>query len=203
MRKLADYARSKDNYLIYYLGPNEEYLLQLLLVRPALERHFPGLQLFISCKDHYFPRISGNDRTLPYSQINGQRHCFAHLRELSFDGYRHPVSAILEEAELSDYAAPIPPLLDRSVKCVIISKSLHPVKPLEQGQIHRLLRSARDEGYEVELDKDIDGSGLVVGVESYSLYLAASQGIETRLVPTGFGTRLYEKLFPSQKIMKL
>ena len=50
---------------------------------------------------------------------------------------------------------------------------------------------------------DITGAGVVVGVESPGLFLAAAKGLETHLVPTGVGTRLYKKLCPQGNIIEV
>lgn len=88
-------------------------------------------------------------------------------------------------------------------KCVIITKGTYPTKPLIAKQIDTLKTRAVSRGFEVELDADVVNSGLVMGVESVGLFQAANQGIETALVPTGIGTRLYKKLYPDNAILEV
>ena len=62
---------------------------------------------------------------------------------------------------------------------------------------------ARDEGYEPMVNTDIDNAGLVMGVECQNLFEAAARGLETRLVPTGLGARLYKTMFQNGKVLEL
>lgn len=202
MRGLAEYSQVKDHYLFFYGGPNEDYLLELALIRPYLEDKYPGLKLFIGCKDLHFHVIQGYNHTLKESELRGTRLAFGHIRVIESNGEAHPIERLLNENGLQpSLTAPPPPV--RTTKCLIIPRGNFPVGPLTQRQKDTLIRIAKAEGYEPEESQDVENAGLVMGVESYSLILAASKGIETRLVPTGTGTRLYRSLFENGKILNI
>jgi hypothetical protein len=84
---------------------------------------------------------------------------------------------------------------------VIVTKASYPTKNLEPKQIEILKKIGKDQGYDCELDSDIKGASLVMGVESYKLFEAAYQGCEVKLVPTGLGTRLYKTCYPNLSLV--
>lgn len=50
MLPFPQYAKVKDRYCIHYVGTNDEYVNQLLSVRPAIEQDLPGIQIYICCR---------------------------------------------------------------------------------------------------------------------------------------------------------
>ena len=203
MIELNHYARIKDNYCICYFGSSDEYLVQLKMLRPAIERQLPGLKLYIGCKDDRAFLLGDCERTMKISEVKARRVEFAHMKELKFDGQTHPVEQLLVEAGVKDWAVGPQPQEDHTNRCVIVTKGNYPTKPLELRQRETLKRIYSEKGYEVEFDTDATTAGVVAGVESFSLFAAAERGIRTQLVPTGVGTRLYKEMFPFSELVHI
>jgi len=203
MIRFTNYANICNNYCICYFGYSDEYLVQLKLLQPIIERHMKGLNIYLGCRDEKVGILSGCERILKIADLKVRKDDFAHIRELQYNGSTHPIEDLMKEVGDIDYR--INPSIqgDRTVKCVIITKSNHPTSSLLEKQTKTLSIMAKEEGYSVEFDSDISNSGLVMGVESYGLFEAASRGIETRLVPTGVGTRLYKRMFPNSKVLNV
>ena len=198
--RLDQYATVKDSYALCYLGWSREYLIQLCEVRPFVEQKFPGMKISIICRDDV-DVLDGKDRVFKASNV--QHDQFVHVRKMNYmsDG-KHPVEQLLLECGISECEIPTGDA-PRTVRCVIVSKGTFPTRPLNTKQIDSLRKTAERERYESVLDEDIGTAGLVMGVESLGLFQAAIDGIETRLVPTGVGTRLYGMMFPNGKILSL
>ncbi len=192
MVDFVKFAKISNNYCICYFGYADEYLIQLRLLTPVLEAEFPGLNLFIGCKDDKL-HLLGN-KAMKITELKARKEEFAYIKELRFNGSIHPVQAFLDESKIAHYGVPVGTSV-KTTKCVIISKSQYPTMPLETAQIEKLKGMAKDRGFEPVLDENIDNAGLVMGVESPQLFEAAGRGIETALVPSGHGTRLYKGMF--------
>jgi hypothetical protein len=202
MIRFTDYAKISNNYCICYFGYSNEYLVQLRLLQPIIESKLEGLNIFLGCKNECVDILEGCEKTLVISDLKARKRDFAHIREIRFNGKDHPIEHLMEEADIDHCRLSIRNA-QRTTKCVICTKSHHPTKPLLKRQIQTLKRIAIDEGYEPMVDTDIDNAGLVMGVECQNLFEAASRGIETRLVPTGVGTRLYKRMFQRVKVLDL
>ena len=203
MIRFSEYAKICTNYCICYFGYSDEYLVQLRLLQPIIERKMKGLNIFIGCRDEKVGILNGFDRVLKISDLKVRKDDFAHIRELQYNGETHPIEDLMSEVGDQFWSLNIEAQKERTVKCVIITKSNHPTSSLLEKQTKTLSIMAKEEGYTVELDSDIDNAGLVMGVESYGLYEAASRGVETRLVPSGVGTRLYKRMFPNGKVLNI
>ncbi len=105
----------------------------------------------------------------------------------------------VEDSGVSNLEISITPK-DSTTRCLILTEGFYPTKNLTTDQINKISIFAEKSGYYVEINKEIRGAGLVIGVENPNLFKAASQGIKTMLVPTGVGTHLYKKMFPFNKI---
>jgi hypothetical protein len=202
MIRFTDYAKISNNYCICYFGHANEYLVQLRLLQPIIESRLKGLNIFLGCKDECVHLLAGFEKTLKISELKSRKDEFAHIREIQFNNIDHPIEALMSEANIQDYVVPIEPAA-RTRKCVICTKSHYPTMPLTKPQIKKLKSMAMEEGYEPMLDIDIGDAGLVMGVECQEFFQAAAKGIETRLVPTGIGARLYEGMFQRSKVLNL
>jgi len=203
MLALEQYAKIKNRYCLGYFGHCNEYLVQLRLIKPLLERKFNGLHLYLSCKDECVEYLQGCDNVVPMSSLRHKKIEFAHVKEVRCNGKIHPISLLLQECNITNCAIPIHPPKDHTNLCVIISKGSYPTCNLTQSQIQTLSKIAKDKGYEVQIDGNWQSAGMALGVESIGLFEIASRGLYTTLVPTGIGTRLYENMFPDGKILKL
>jgi hypothetical protein len=186
------YTQVKDNYCICYFGYSDEYLVQLRLLKPALERRFPGLNICFGGKDDKIHLLGNDQPNLKISGLKKERRGFGHIREIRFNGKTHPIEDLLAEAGGTDWAVPVEPQPRRNNKAVVITIGNYPTKPME-GKI-------KLDGWEIEYDGDTSDASLVIGVESIGLFEAAGRGIATELVPTGLGTRLYKLMFPNGRV---
>jgi hypothetical protein len=202
MISFTDYAKVANNYCVCYFGQSDEYLIQLRILKPVLEKEFPDLTIYIGCKDDKTHILKDCNHILKLSELRIRKNDFAHISELRCNGTTHPIEDFIISAGITNFGIQ-PPTPDKTVKCVIISKSFHPTKPLEKDMIDKLKKIAVTQGMYCEIDTNIKGAGLVMGVESADLCEAASVGIETILVPTGAGTRLYKTMFPNIKVLHI
>lgn len=201
MIEFSKYAKIKDHYCICYFGYSDEYLVQLRLLKPVIERHLPGLKLFLGCKDEKWPILGEFEAILRVSELKSRRVEFAHIWELKFDGEVHPVEKLLSEAGITHCSVRHDLNPEHTQKAVIVTQGSYPTKPLEMRQIELLKRKLQEEGFFVEVDTDYKDAGVVAGVESVPLFEAAASGVRTILVPTGVGTRLYKLMFPNGEVL--
>jgi ketopantoate reductase len=97
---LPQYAKIKNNYCICYFGNKVEYISQLKILRPHLNQHFPGLDIYLSCKDEHFHILEKSKNILKYSDMPGQKENFAHIKELVEDKDINPIKEFFVEAGL-------------------------------------------------------------------------------------------------------
>lgn len=200
MIEFRKYAEVKDNYCLCYFGYSDEYLVQLRLLKPILERQFPGLHICFGCKDDKVDLLSGCGAILTISKVKVDRNNYAHIREIRYNGRTHPIEDLLQEAEIENATVVsgfCPPV---TRKCVLITKGSYPTKSLQQNEIEQIEHRIKKEHFDIEQNVGITNASLVVGVESPELFEAAGQGIRTILVPTGIGTNLYRKMFPQNEV---
>ena len=199
MIKFSQYAKVKNNYCLCYFGHSDEYLVQLRLLKPFLERKFPGLNLCFGCKDDKSHLLHGCEPILKVSEIKVHRHQFAHIRELKFSS-THPVEDLLVESGVTNFALRDSVMPKTTDLCVIVKDGAYPTKPLERDVIKHLKSHISGQGYRPEIGTNIENASWVVGVESVALFEAAARGTRTTLVPTGVGARLYKHLFPKFEV---
>lgn len=191
MIPLSNYIAIKNKYCITYNGPCADYLIQLVNLRPIIEKQFPGLEVHISYADRFHYLLENEPRIIQFSKLSQKE--FSYIRELKTDMYKHPVLELLEESKIT-----IPPnyfkITNDNRKCVIVPNGVCPPNsPIKNvKELHNMFTA---KGYHVEIDSNVNDAGCVVGIESEKLYWAATHGIRTFLVPTGIGTRLYSMMF--------
>ena len=140
------------------------------------------------------------DKIFPKSDLQYRKSEFAYIKQLTCNMFDHPVEQFLVESGLSVPAISTP-ACDLTKKCVIVPEGNAPTASLTSQQVERVREVAINRGYHV--GEDIEGAGWVVGVENEQLFLAASKGIPTSLVPTGIGKNLYQKMLPHAEILNL
>jgi hypothetical protein len=205
--------------LLLLLGNNAEYLVQLKLLRPAIEQQLSGIKLYLCCRDSLYYLLDDSPNTLPESELYHFKNRFAYIRELTIK-QKHPVLEFMEESELT-----IPQLgigVFKKGLALICPEGLLPTKSLTAAQVNKLKDLVVKEGYSpLVIGSDIHAvlplslrpkgkeklsylqeASYVVGVENEYLFLAGSLGKDTGLVPTGLGTELYKKMFPQNKVLK-
>lgn len=194
--EFSKYAKIKNNYCICYLGNSDEYLVQLRLLLPILESKFPGLKIHLMGKDDKIDLLGQNG--IKFSDLRHLKSHFAHINYIKYNGNTHPIEDLLNESP----CVVSEKILNPTTRCAIITQGNYPVVPINQHIISRLKTMAQKRGFDVEIDpSDVNDTGLVVGVESTGLFEAAGRGIETILVPTGPGARLYKRMFPNGVVL--
>ena len=202
MISFEQYARVKDKYCFCYFGYSDEYLVLLKYIKQVLESHFLGLNVCLGCKDDKIHLLQDFGHLLTISQIKVERSNYGYIREVKFNGSTHPIEDILNEC--GNLQICMMQDAPRSTnKCVIVTEGAHPTKPLTDDQTQALIKIAKKENYEIDINGDAENASLVMGVESVQLFQAASKGIATKLVPTGLGVRLYKRLFSNGEVLSI
>lgn len=180
-----------------YLGNAVEYLIQLLLLRPNMEQKYPGVKIYIACRNETFHILNGNERVLTYEELKASENNFVHIRELKCDMLNHPVEEFIEESGIS-MKINITPVTETSHRCVIIPNGDAPTQSMTPAQIDKCKAIAVRKRLSPEISTNIAGASLVIGVENELLFSAMARGIPTMLVPNGIGTNLYKKMAGNQ-----
>lgn len=197
MTSFTHYAKIKDSFCICYFGHSHEYLVQLRLIKPLLEKHLPGLNITLCCRDDQYHLIQ---QGLKLSEFAAEKNRFAYVFEVNYNHRIHPILDLLNDTGISDFEIHTP-MPTKTVKAVIISEGCFPTKSMELSQVKKMIEFAKEQGFDPEINSNIDNAGLVIGVESCGLFEAGSRGIRTILVPTGIGTRLYKGMFPKGEVL--
>ncbi len=201
--KYDHYAKICNRYCIAYGGHCPEYLVQLRLLMPSLEKEFPDVKIHLAARDDFLHLFKGHKRVIPYSQIRERKREFGYVREL-VTGNRHPVWLLLKESDIKP-SIEIPNITNGNRLCVITTKAAQPTKPMNERQISQYTAEATYSGYQVWVDPSkgaLESAGWVIGVENEILFEAAGMGIKTSLVPNGIGTQLYQLMFPKGEVLK-
>lgn len=201
MIPLPEYAKIKDNYCIAYYGNCKDFLIQLKVLRPFMESKFPGVKVFISCKDEFTYLFSNEPRIITKTELKDNRKQFGYIRELVCDMKSHPIEDFMNESEIPCGPVEVVNKPD-SNKCVILTNGVLPTKTLTAEQIKKAIKYAENKGFIPEINTSIDGAKYVIGVENEQLYEAAVKGSQVCLISTGLGENLFKKMFPDNEITK-
>jgi len=204
---LKKYKLVKDNYCICYYGINKEYIVQLRLLRPFIEKQFEGLSIYICCSDDSMYLLREQKNVFAKSRINELRDRVSYIRTLEDSTDSHPVEDLLKESGILCPALKIPSREIRSKKCALLTNGVGPVRSLTGKQISLIVNKFEKEGFRViinpKIEEIIEDFEVVVGVESVALYESACRGLRTCLVPTGIGKNLFDSMFPSNEAIRL
>lgn len=193
------YSKIRNRYCIVYYGPCADYILQLLYLRPAIEKELPGLEIYICFKEK-FAHLA-KERVIFSEELNHRKREFAYIRELKCDLQQHPVWQMIQESNLSLNALETPaikPCITHN--CVICSKAIFPTQPIHNIEAIKLWST--NQGFQTIVSDNISKADWVIGPENEQLFTAAIQGTRTTLIPTGLGTALYKKMFPYAEILQ-
>ena len=199
---LPHYAKIKDRYCISYFGRSNEYLVQLLLLRPNIEKELQGIQIYIACLDEVFYILSGHPRILTCEQFRENEKNFAYIRNLTCNLQEHPVEALMEESQIP-LRIDVPTPSSNNGRCIIMPEGIVPTRTMTQIQIEECKSLATRKGFVPEISNNFNEAAWVIGVENEYFYAAAAHGIPTTLVPTGIGTNLYRKMFERGEILTI
>lgn len=175
-------------------------MVQILCLRPHIEQELPGLELHVCCRNELMYLSEWYDKIFPKSELQYKKSEFAYIKQLTCNMFDHPVEQFLMESGMSIPEISVP-TCDLTKKCVIVPEGNAPTNSLTSEQIDRVQELVDNRGFQVGYD--IEGAGWVVGVENEQLFLAASRGIPTSLVPTGIGKNIYQKMYPHAEILNL
>ena len=154
-----------------------------------MEKTFPGIKVYLSCKNNYMYLLKDEQRIIQFEELDKNRNLFGYIRTIKNENNTHPIENFMLESDIE--VLPIKTNTNTSnKKCVILSNGIEPVRSLTGDQIKKLYEKLESKGFDVFLNVDFSDAGLVVGVENENLYLAAESGISTNLIATGFGENL-------------
>ena len=199
---LPQYAKVKDNYCIAYFGNNKEHLIQLKLLRPLMEATFPGVKVYLSCREDSLYLLKDEERIITREELKDNKNSFGYVRELTCDMQSNPVEEFMNESNI-----PCGPIRESQISanrdCVLLTNGIQPVASLTGNQIKAAIAFMRQKGAEPVLNGQDKHYGWWVGVECEQLYEAASWGKHVTLIPTGFGENLFKKMFPGGQILTI
>jgi len=190
---LTEYSALKNDICLIYNGWCDEYLLQLDILKPFIEKQ-KNISIFISCRNDKKILFPDKDYFVPSSDLGNYKFGFTY--EITFDGQNHPIDNFLKLLSIDKIENKKIEKDSITNLCVLLTKGNYPTKNLNSDQINFLNKIAKQKGYDVVVDQSIFNAGLVMGVESFDLFKAASLGIETCLFDTGLGLNLFKKMFP-------
>ena len=199
---LPDYDKIKDNYCISYFGNNKEHLIQLKLLRPMMEKTFPGVNVYLSCRNEHLYLLEGEPRIISKTELNDKKHLFGYVRELLCDLESHPIEEFMAESEIP-YEPISYPKTKPSGNCVLLTNGIIPVNCLTADQIQSAINYIRNKGCNYEINGSIENADWVMGVENEDLYLAASKGKHAVLIPTGLGENIFKNMFTNIEVINL
>lgn len=196
------YAKIKDRYCIAYFGNCNEYLIQLRLLRPIMEHNFPGLQIYIACKEEAKYLLQDEPRVVSRDELKSNPHEFAYIRELTCNMQDHPVEEFMKESGLR--CGPVPlPWRNEPGCCVIYPNGVLPTRSLDQEWLQKITDRVKAEKYEFRINGPMDDAEWVIGVENEQLFLAAATGRKVTLISTGLGENIFKSMFPNGDIWKM
>lgn len=193
------YAQVKDKYCIAYFGHCNECIVQLKLLRPQLETQFPGVHIYLACRDEALYLLAGQERILGQSRLRKEE--FGYVRELLNDMQSNPVEAFLEESGVR--ISPIKSEPPTSGPAIILTHAVLPNQPLTPAQVVAATNHVRKKGSSLAVGDKWQSAAWVLGPENAELYEAAAAGRKVTLIPTGFGEKLFVKMFPRGEILRL
>jgi hypothetical protein len=183
-----------------YVGNCNEYLVQLKLIRPSIEKIYSGIEIYLACKDDAYYLLEDSPKTLKASEYVKER--YGYTRELFCDMQTHPVEELLRESN-------IPKLLIRTEQkkggnlCSIYPFGASPTRSLSREQIEKVEKYVVSKNMQPVINGGLESAAWVIGVENEFTALAPTQGIKTTLIPTGIGENLYKSLYYNLDVFKI
>lgn len=164
--------------------------------------NFPNIDIFLSFKDEAMYLVENEHRIITKKELKESRGNFGYVREIICDMKSNPIYDFMKESDLK--CGPLATVANTSnQKCTLLTTGIFPVKCLDEKQIEKVKEIVKNKGFQLEINSNIQDSSWVIGVESESLYLAASMNKMVTLIPTGFGENLFIEMFPFCNIIKI
>ncbi len=183
-----------------YVGNCNEYLVQLKLIRPSIEKIYPGLEIFLACKDDAFYLLKDTPKVVKESEYAKEN--YGYTRELFCNMQNHPVEELLKESN-------IPALLLKKEQkkggnlCSIYPFGTSPTKSLNKEQIEKVEKYVSSKNMMPTINGTLESTAWAIGVENEFTALAPTLGVKTTLIPTGIGENLYKSLYHELDIFKI
>lgn len=186
------YAKTYNNLCLVYSGDAPEYAVQLDYILPIARQTFPGFNISLCVPELFLP--------LTKHAIPVKEDC-AFVKEIHVNPLEHSVLKIMEGLTF--------PRLEVKTGgiCLICPDAAPPTKNVKISQKGLVVGSRLHPRSEVDVTPEfsdvvdlIKSAGWVIGAENEYVFLAASMGIRTTLVPSGIGTDLYRAMFPHGEI---
>lgn len=192
----------------------------LRMLRPEMNKAYPHLRIFISCRDEIMYLLGDEPDVIGYSEIHDRKNEFAYIRELNTAvGPPHAVEVLLKDSLPEFTPPPQAPLAGR--RCLVCPDGALPTRSHQDANKLKLYAESR--GYKATVVgsdihpgpspvdvrpgsdklKLLDEADWVVGVENEYLFEAVRRGMKTTLIPTGVGSNLYKLLSPFGEITVL
>lgn len=163
----------------------------------SIEKELPEINIFLYCKFEHLKKYFNTNRII-IDQFDKRQ--FAYIHNLKCNMIDHPVEKLINESNITlKYLNP-PKISIKTKRCLISPKAMLPAKSLTNNNIEDAKRLALLNGFDPVVGTNIEGASWVIAPENESLFLAATKGIKTTLVPTGIGTNFYKRIFPDGEI---
>ena len=65
-----------------------------------MEQKFPGVVVYICCKDDYFYLVEEQPRVLRQSELKDKKNQFAYVREITCDMQSNPIEQFMSESDI-------------------------------------------------------------------------------------------------------
>jgi hypothetical protein len=199
---LTNYSKTKNKVLIGYFGASEEFLCQMLDMRPLIESTLDGLIIYIGCLDQYAHHLEGHPRILKMSELKDRKLDFGKIHEVLCDGVNHSIAQLMSESNIPIKASQAAQQ-SSSKRCLIAPNGNYPTKNMTEAQVSKATALARQEGYSVEFGDDISDIGWVIGVENVATWKAGRDGKRVSLVSNGVGTNFYITTWKQIKVLEI
>ena len=201
MISLTEYAKIKNKYCIAYFGHSKEYIIQLRLLRPLMEKKFPDIEIYLSSKDDMTYLFRNEPRTLSKTDLLENKKQFAYINEISYNGKNHPIEKFMEDSEIK--IEPIVSEVSNFGNAVLFSQGSYPNKKLCYNKIKSIINYVESRNCKVDINQPFENYSWVIGIENEQVYEAAALGKKITLIPTGIGENLFKMMFPCTEILNI
>jgi len=168
---------------------------------PKIQKEMPNVNIYLCTNDSDFHYIESYPLAIKFSELVDYRPSLAHVKELTYNSNeQHPVEALIDDLGIDDWSVIGKPSEPLTAIYHVLTESYFPTKNLNESQIKAIERVAAIREY--TLGK-LEEASWIVGVECPDLFKSAMCGKQVTLIPTGVGTKLFQKMFPHAEILEL
>lgn len=205
----SHYAKVIDKICFAYFGLAPEYVVQLDYLISIINKLYTDLSITLYINQEY-SYLARNYVT----QANPND--FAYCKEFKINPCAH---TIYDFIKTSNITFPLAKTTNNNKTCLICPDAIYPSQSLTENQVNNIKSIVKGfktivigsdiqpqftkVDYRPNKDKltMIESAGWVIGAENEYTFLAASKGIRTSLIPSGFGTDLFKLMFPGSEIL--